>query len=318
MSDEIKLNVNKIKKGIKYFFIGIVIIVVILLGITYLPIYSDDILNKDIDNHSQEIFSQQLPCNVIMEATNEFHIEFSDNSSTDLKINRTSNGDYYILTNTTTDDKIVTIFLNGQCISKTRYYYNEEDSESYLVNQVIEDIPDPREDLPILFWEEVPIKYHYREGYECDKKRKDRIEYALDIIRGDSRQNITFIEDNNYDGGIEIICSDILVGEDKEDEATAGETLLYTIGNEITNAEITIYQINPKYEYCKGYPTTEVHELLHAFGIDHITGRASIMNYIRGHGQECTYMDDKIKDCLKYIYGGLKDETACKKIPFMV
>lgn len=215
-------------------------------------------------------------------------------------------------------------FDNSQINDSVNDIKVDEDYKAPISGKVIQNttlvpiIKDPRENMSFLYWGSNQIPYHFSEEYPCLDERRSRIFYAFKIINQDTMRNVSFYEENSS-SGIEINCFENLVGAEKQgkNSATAGEaTITEAFNHKIVSAEINLYKINPDYEYCKGYPTTEVHELLHVFGIDHIIGRASILNEKRGHGQECTYLDEEIISCLRYIYGDLNNDYSCKGIPF--
>ncbi len=226
-------------------------------------------------------------------------------------------------------------FSNGsEDFEKESTALNQENfiGENALENSTSEDssfneeiiLSDPRDNLSVLYWYEMPIPYHFASGYECDKIRKGRVEYAFKLLSQATKGNISFVENFSTDKGIEIKCLQELVGEgEREDRkekkfAVAGEGgITEYSGNRIISGSFSLYQINPEYEYCKGYPGTELHEILHVFGMDHVTDRVSIMNSQRGYGLACQLIDDEIDSCLKYLYGKLNPEYTCKKAPFL-
>lgn len=148
-------------------------------------------------------------------------------------------------------------------------------------------------------WDHMPISYKINEN--CGVKETSRIKKAIEIIKTETEQAVTFIEQENSPD-IEINCQ-----TNFPKNAGGYEAGLARISYEydkILNATITFFGISPSNSKlaggCISYPYTELHELLHVLGFGHSTKTSSIMNPYAGG---CIVKFDKdIAQKLKEIY----------------
>ncbi len=179
---------------------------------------------------------------------------------------------------------------------------------------------DPRDSMDIWYWT-LPIHYTFSKDSSCSDETKMRVQDAMNIINKNTDNYVSFQEDSdltNTSGdykGIYFSCID-QYNDTPRSETEGDASFYYYIGTrEISSGSIELYKPNrAQYEYCMGYPDVEIHEILHTMGLDHITGRASIMNSIAQEG--CFNLDKEISDCLEYIYSKGQQNYSCQGIPF--
>ena len=161
-----------------------------------------------------------------------------------------------------------------------------------------------------LYWRSLPIHYFFSENYPCVDYRKNNIEESFNIIEEKTDKIVTFYEEKS-EYAIEIKCYD----EYETEEASAYGGIDYYEGDkEILDGFVEFYKEDSKnFETCYSYPSVELHEILHAFGFDHIEDRKSIMSPF----DDCTELDPEIIDCLKHIYSKGQGNYTCKNIPFV-
>lgn len=163
------------------------------------------------------------------------------------------------------------------------------------------------------YWKSLPIHYYFSNESSCNKEQKERLLYGFRIITRETDDAISFYEERS-DKSIEIDCYPELI--DEEGFAVAGEGASYfEDSKEIVFGTIDLYYVDcSEYECQGGYPDTEIHEILHTLGFDHVTDRRSIMN-ARGDGVN-RELDLEVINCLKRIY--FKDKTyICERVKFM-
>tara|TARA_Y100000034_G_scaffold87295_1_gene104687 strand:+ start:2584 stop:3414 length:831 start_codon:yes stop_codon:yes gene_type:complete len=95
---------------------------------------------------------------------------------------------------------------------------------------------------------------------------------------------------------------------------TAGHALPIIKDNVITSAEIVFF-INDGVTGTCSYPSKEIHEIMHSFGIDH-----SIYEDIMSPESNCFVVkriDEIYTSCLKYIYSNGELEGNCSDVLFL-
>ena len=142
-----------------------------------------------------------------------------------------------------------------------------------------------------IHFREMPIKYYiysmndsdnFINYTECSEIKYFNIHKAFDVIENATNKTVNFREityeeknsnpDIINDNTIRIECKDYKSTGDYIVEGEAGPA---TIGNIIVTGEITLYHNGLD---SKGVDYAEIHEILHVFGYQHVTDRASIMN----------------------------------------
>lgn len=175
-------------------------------------------------------------------------------------------------------------------------------------------------------------------GRANDTAKREKIELALELIENASNNSINFKEvPDGEDEDIDIVglnayndyCDNYLLEYTNESYYTNGwgEIKEYNPNtNEIYYSEVTfcskhIYNYTTGEEYStwqlQEYPETEVHEILHAIGFDHINETCSIMNpYSQIEECENVSISEDISYCLQNIYSNEK-VAYCPNINFM-
>ncbi len=191
-----------------------------------------------------------------------------------------------------------------------------------------------------LHWTHMPVTYSVQNEDECGNYEVRKIIRAFDDISSAANGSVYF-EKVKAGGDIVFRCSFLedcyeLV-TDIDDDAmlvyryericghTKGLATTSILGNRIIGSEIEIFGLagfsetsgkgtSGFYIGSCGHPTTEIHEILHAFGYGHSDDNSSIMYYaedavgtvIQEKG-ECLgkrkEIDKDIKDSLVYTYG---------------
>ncbi len=153
-------------------------------------------------------------------------------------------------------------------------------------------------------WTHMPITYYITNERECGKYETYAIKWATDLITN-STEGIVKFEKINKSADINFKCSYLedcykeVVGGGKYWITTTTTICAYDSGyaeitnydgNKILNAEIELVGLAGFAETSagnrvsgfkigdSGYPTTELHEILHTFGYTHIDNPNSIMN----------------------------------------
>lgn len=113
--------------------------------------------------------------------------------------------------------------------------------------------------------------------YQCSLTKQEKVSSAFNEIEKAVNNSIDFQEVNDS-AEIEIYCGGI-ASEGKY--ITLGEATFNEIGSVIEDSNITFYAGNDK-DSSKTCIQTELHEILHVLGVDHIEDKNSIMNPIDG------------------------------------
>lgn len=162
----------------------------------------------------------------------------------------------------------------------------------------------------IPYYEKLPITFSI---INCDNNRIDRITDAINIIEESTDYILKFEEVIDNSGIIEIYCSDSF---ESEYASGFGGIEFYEYGS-ISSGEVELLKHDSyNFERCNHYPSLEIHEILHALGIDHIYDTNSIM-HPGGTYNACSYIDDSISGCLKNIYSNGENGGSCNDIPFI-
>lgn len=174
-----------------------------------------------------------------------------------------------------------------------------------------------------------------------DTLKENQIDKAFDIVENASGNNINFIKlkyNSNKEADIGVWgrnaynddCDNVMAYERDLNYTTNGwgEIIDYDPEKrEIYYSQIKLcayfeknYTSDEYYETwkdSKGYPDTEVHEILHTLGFDHKNETCHIMNpYTQVNECENIKINKDISQCLKHIYSNGK-EGSCFLVNFM-
>ncbi len=176
------------------------------------------------------------------------------------------------------------------------------DSSSFAVVEPSEDTFSAVEGL---HWTRMPVTYSVQNEAECGNYEVRKISRAFDAISSATNGSVYF-EKVKAEGDIVFRCSFIedcygLVTEIDDDaklvyhyericEHNKGIATTRFLGNKILGAEIEMFGLagfsetsgkgtSGFYIGSCGHPTTEIHEILHAFGYGHSDDSKSIMYY---------------------------------------
>lgn len=211
-------------------------------------------------------------------------------------------------------------------------------SEDYDFNNTDyqdEESQDNFSEIDELHWNHMPITYSFSES--CVGPIVPRIEWAFQIIENNTNKLVNFNEIEN-NGDITFICypeqNKEAVGYDLT-EYTFGQSAPNIDGSVIKDAEIEFWSVteNTRPTSCSNFPRLEIHEILHAFGFDHILNNTYTIMHPYG-GSSCiarddtityngkTFMpedkiDEEIVSCLKYIYSNGQIGLCNKYVKFM-
>lgn len=153
-----------------------------------------------------------------------------------------------------------------------------------------------------LHWKHMPITFSITSS--CGNYQSKRIIWGFNVLTNETNNSVRFKKvDDSAD--ISVKCFKEVPSE-IPNTFTQGKAQYLNNGNEIESAVINYYNVNPNLDYYPGgciiYPDTEVHELLHTFGFEHIENPRSIMS---PEGTNCYVrkIDNEIIGKLKKIYG---------------
>lgn len=172
-----------------------------------------------------------------------------------------------------------------------------------------------------LHWDHMPISYSlymqesehlvianytwkFPETYSSYKFK--RIREAFSIIENETKGIISFKElplnksvditikcfaacadSNRYCKDIDIFTGDYIklgeAGYETEEEIIKNASINFFTPESMIGSGASAWT----YSSCTGYPTTEIHEILHILGIEHIEGGLSIMNPIKNLSEAC-------------------------------
>lgn len=202
--------------------------------------------------------------------------------------------------NEQTNNPLVTLLVNESTIEDNNQTF--ELRPVYLIgtNPPINNAP-TNEEIVELHWNHMPLKYSFENKEQCYPIRLDNTYEAIKIIEEKTNNKVSF-EENNLNPDIIFNCSKSSK-IDIDGSSTLGEATVYhyTDTNIISNAVIDLYggtDVN-----CLGFPSVEIHEILHALNIGHITHHDSIMNPISYcNNKKLMPIDDSIFNNLKEVY----------------
>lgn len=211
---------------------------------------------------------------------------------------------------------------------------SENSSKDYNTN-----IKDNFSDVEELHWSHMPVTYFYQES--CIGPIIPKINWAFSIIENKTHGKVSFEKVNSRKADINIICHKeqnikALIYIDVE-EYTYGLTEPKIIGNIIEDASINFWSVDEKKNPpdCYNFPRLELHEILHAFGFDHVDDNQYSIMYPYSIGcvakednitvriiatNKTVKAEDKIDDeiisCLEKIYSN-NQQGSCSDVNFL-
>ena len=181
------------------------------------------------------------------------------------------------------------------------------------------------------FWDHTNISYKFSKNHSCERRpdisesyeKIPRVEHAFQILYEETGGILSFFETKG-DADITISCYNN-VEEFKNEYVGEGYIVGTAIPKISSNGKIGSAEINFFREFwgCFDYPTTELHEILHTFGLADLNDpnyHVGIMyNGFAGGGDDCANLDfDKVLiKCLKAVYsnGEKGSVDACLEVP---
>jgi hypothetical protein len=172
------------------------------------------------------------------------------------------------------------------CIIFIYKTYPNNISQEKSINQ----FSDPFNKSDQIHWSHIPITYSLENQKDCGSQEIQRIKRAFEVIKNETDGKVSFIETNTL-GDIQITCHKASVEYDwsknSEGYRALAESTYYleedTYPKVISYGTIDFYDTleNRVSSNCKTYPDTEIHEILHLFGFDHVNEKYNIMNPVQ-------------------------------------
>lgn len=212
------------------------------------------------------------------------------------------------------------------------------------VNRTV--IPRSQMDFTSSFrWEAVPIKYNILNEEECGTYQANKIRRAFDIIEN-ATEGIVAFKRVQMDANIDITCSFIedcyesrtetrkeggVIYTTKYESICAykrGVATITTLGDEIQTAQIEFVGLagfaettgegaSGFYIGSCGHENTEVHEILHTLGYNHVDDPESIMYYKEDSVGYTLHQDDECKNSKKAIDKEIVDDLMDTYIRYL-
>lgn len=176
----------------------------------------------------------------------------------------------FLIFNNFNKDKIV--FKNSKIIKISSKDYKNDNDIIYSSTSKDEFLNNSEK-----HWWHMPVTYVFFKGVneknftKCSDNQIERLKMAFEIIKNSTNGSVKFKEEKIY-GDIFIFCYN--ASKPKEDHIVEGEAKIKIIKNVIAGGEIYFYS----HLNCGGWPDTEIHEILHLFGYEHVKNNNSIMN----------------------------------------
>lgn len=154
-----------------------------------------------------------------------------------------------------------------------------------------------------LHWTNMPISFSFGKEADCGAREAKRIRNAFAQLENETNKTVSFVETQDS-ANITITCESgfnkSLIREDNY--IKKAEAFYSSKNNVITNATITFFDTggNKISSSCATYPDTEIHEILHTFGFEHVEDKSHIMSPIQLSCPKSLNQD--IIDELKIIY----------------
>lgn len=153
------------------------------------------------------------------------------------------------------------------------------------------------------------IKYRYEE--KCSWVQSNRLEEAISILESETILNF---RETSQEPDLYIHCYDYSVETDEGIRLGEGSPRFYeSFSKTLINSSINLYARKDAV-YCVNYPSTEIHEILHALNFGHLNDSKSILHPGIG-GETCSELDKSIIECIETIYS---NEKGCRGMKFII
>ena len=138
---------------------------------------------------------------------------------------------------------------------------------------------------PELHWANMPISFNLINESECGAREAKRIRNAFAQLENETNKTVSFVETQEDPANITITCekgfNKSLIREDNY--IKKAEAFYSNKNSVIKNATINFFDTggNKISSNCATYPDTEIHEILHTFGFEHVEDKSHIMSPIQ-------------------------------------
>src|SRR5512136_91976 len=161
------------------------------------------------------------------------------------------------------------------------------------------------------YWPSGTITYAFDPPNPCSMDKTGNLDRAFKIINDKTDGLVSFVR--SPEAQLVIACHDSLaaLGARAWTSSWIDETGL------IHSATIDFYTLRPGTSECDAYPSLEIHELLHALGLQDTSSEINVMNLgkIGSNWTPCREMDADMVNCLKNIYSNGRRGQTCTGIP---
>ncbi len=160
------------------------------------------------------------------------------------------------------------------------------------------------------YWPSGTIAYSFDSANPCSAGKTSNLARAFKIINDKTDGLVSFVR--SPDAQLVIACHD----SPAPLETTAWTSLWIDDRGFIHDATIDFYPLPPGTSECD-YPSLEIHEILHALGLQDMSSGNNVMNLgtAGGDWSQCREMDADMVNCLKNIYSNGRKGQTCTGIP---
>lgn len=201
---------------------------------------------------------------------------------------------------------ILNFIISEDNVENINYNSNLSDFENLSYNSS-KFLSDPYKNINWSHWDHMPLTYRIDES--CSLRQSNLTRFAFYKVQDETYGIVNFREVNDT-SDISIYCK-ISEGY-KDGEKPIADAYPQIDKGIINNGIINIYGQG---QVClTGYPTLEVHEILHLFDIGHNPNTKSIMfPYAAESSQDCkiTKIDKEYVSCLQYVYSNALFNGSC-------
>jgi hypothetical protein len=160
------------------------------------------------------------------------------------------------------------------------------------------------------YWLSGTIAYTFESANPCSAGKTSNLARAFKIMNDKTDGLVSFVR--SPDAQLVIACHDSPAPLD----TTAWTSLWFDGRGFIQDATIDFYPLPPGTSECD-YPSLEIHEILHALGLQDMSSGNNVMNLgtAGGDWSQCREMDADMVNCLKNIYSNGRKGQVCTGIP---